>query len=115
MLGDVLLAMLAQSGKRSDRADALGPGCRAEKGLLGCVHHRRAADDRRHREDVGDRLGKHRNVGVDIISEMRSAGIDAEARGHLVESSGLSGEVGYDEDRGFGARESWDGWFARAG
>jgi hypothetical protein len=30
-------------------------------------------------------------------------------------SSGLSGEVGYDEDCGFGARKSWDGWFARAG
>jgi hypothetical protein len=28
---------------------------------------------------------------------------------HPFFSSGLSGEVGYDEDRGFGALESWDG------
>ena len=34
---------------------------------------------------------------------------------HPFLSSGLSGEVDYDEDRGFGAWESWDGWFARAG
>ena len=47
-----------QSCERGDRSDAFCPVRAADKGPLGCLHDRRDADYRCHRETVAERLGE---------------------------------------------------------
>ena len=57
----------------------------------GHLHHLGAAAERRHREAGAQRLGQHRQVGIDPEQLLGAAAGDAIARQHLVEDQQAAG------------------------